>query len=285
MIYIFDNLNRNDYGGHLMQMHKQRHEMFIQARGWDLNSFFELEIDQFDSPTATYIAVIDDDRLIASVRLTPTSMNTFIGVNYRENINAPEYPVRFNESTWEMFRLLSVDSDWRSPGGHPAIRLLWVAMLEYLESQQAKHVVAVADTGLLKRIPPVLDWREIGTPSSFDQQSDLGLGSASLVEIAIDKRSNQALRKLLNYTGPTFKRAEQGLTLAPLRVRPEQLYAVILWLEAHPAEIQNARSLFDKAQTDDASLKMFEALVSRAVMWSYQSDPLKTDIPEGTLWH
>lgn len=271
MIYVIDRHNRDQYSGYLMQMHRQRYEYFYKVRGWEaLDSWFELEVDEYDNLAATYIMVVDEGRVLASVRVMSTYYGTLMGEKFAQYITDERYPDYFGIFTWEMYRLLVVDSEWQNENGHKAIRMLWIAMLEYLRDQGAKRVLAVSDSSLLKRIPPTIDHTEIGERHIFPQ-INAGAGECALVELEFNQRTIEKTRKALGYTGGQYKSAEDGLEPAPTAIMPEQIYIVNRWLSGNHDKIRMARELLAESENSARSAKAFKELVTTAVQSSIGS--------------
>jgi N-acyl-L-homoserine lactone synthetase len=52
---------------------KARHESFVVQRKWDLPTVDGMEFDQYDTPQSRWIAVHQFDRILAGIRMTPTT--------------------------------------------------------------------------------------------------------------------------------------------------------------------------------------------------------------------
>jgi N-acyl-L-homoserine lactone synthetase len=285
MIYIIDHENAQDYGGYLMQMHRKRYDIFVKVRRSDeLESFFEMEIDQYDSLTASYLLIVDEKTVIASVRVMPTMFGTFLGDEYVKWITAPEYPRFFGAETWEMFRLFVHDTEWRSKDGHPATRILMVAMYDYLIEQGAKRVVAVSDSALLNRLPSEWVVREIGERIIFEQQGG-SLGESALVEIELTAETSKITRANRNYFALEHMRAEEGLKPYPSKITPPEVYAVNCWLEHHPGRIVDARNWLNESEYDQESCSNFKILVAKSLQWSLSSTSTMRDRKGRPVWH
>ncbi|CCD93508.1 Autoinducer synthetase [Bradyrhizobium sp. ORS 375] len=54
--------------------HRLRYRMFVERQGWSVPHFECMEYDEFDTPAATYILVIDEhDQALGTARLIPTT--------------------------------------------------------------------------------------------------------------------------------------------------------------------------------------------------------------------
>lgn len=66
--------NIHNHGELFANILRARRESFIVRKGWDLPETMGMEYDQYDTPQSRWLAVHDDDgRVMAGVRLTPTT--------------------------------------------------------------------------------------------------------------------------------------------------------------------------------------------------------------------
>lgn len=65
--------NFHDHGALFANILKARRESFIVHRKWDLPEADGMEFDQYDTPQSRWIAVHDLGRVLAGIRLTPTT--------------------------------------------------------------------------------------------------------------------------------------------------------------------------------------------------------------------
>lgn len=65
--------NMHEHGKLLVNLFKARRESFIVRRSWDLPEADGMEYDQYDTPASRWIAVHDGEKVLAGVRLTPTT--------------------------------------------------------------------------------------------------------------------------------------------------------------------------------------------------------------------
>ena len=66
-------LNMHEYGALFVNLLKARRESFIVKNQWVLPEAEGLEYDQYDNPSSRWIAVHQGDKVLAGVRLTPTT--------------------------------------------------------------------------------------------------------------------------------------------------------------------------------------------------------------------
>jgi len=67
----FNNLHK--HGDLFANMLRARHRTFIERNHWDLPQADGMEFDQYDTPASRWVAVHDFGRVLAGVRLTPTT--------------------------------------------------------------------------------------------------------------------------------------------------------------------------------------------------------------------
>jgi len=67
----FDNFHR--FGALFSNMLRARHRTFIQEKGWDIPSEQDMEFDQYDTAQSRWVCVHDAGKVLAGVRLTPTT--------------------------------------------------------------------------------------------------------------------------------------------------------------------------------------------------------------------
>jgi acyl homoserine lactone synthase len=65
--------NMHVHGTLFTNVLKARHESFIVQRNWDLPAVDGMEFDQYDTPQSRWIAVHQFDRILAGIRMTPTT--------------------------------------------------------------------------------------------------------------------------------------------------------------------------------------------------------------------
>jgi N-acyl-L-homoserine lactone synthetase len=65
--------NMHVHGTLFTNVLKARHESFVVQRKWDLPTVDGMEFDQYDTPQSRWIAVHQFDRILAGIRMTPTT--------------------------------------------------------------------------------------------------------------------------------------------------------------------------------------------------------------------
>ncbi len=67
----FENMHK--HGELMVNLLKARKQSFIVQNNWDLPEVAGMEYDQYDTPASSWIAVHEGDRVLAGVRITPTT--------------------------------------------------------------------------------------------------------------------------------------------------------------------------------------------------------------------
>lgn len=65
--------NIHDHGPLFTDLLRARHRTFIEQAQWDLPEADGMEFDQYDTPASRWVAVHEYGRILAGVRLTPTT--------------------------------------------------------------------------------------------------------------------------------------------------------------------------------------------------------------------
>lgn len=65
--------NLHNYGELFANIFRARRETFIIRKQWDLPEALGMEFDQYDTPASRWVAVHQDGKVLAGVRLTPTT--------------------------------------------------------------------------------------------------------------------------------------------------------------------------------------------------------------------
>lgn len=65
--------NMHNHGDLLVRLFKARRQSFIVQNNWNLPETEGMEYDQYDTPASRWIAVHEGDRVLAGIRLTPTT--------------------------------------------------------------------------------------------------------------------------------------------------------------------------------------------------------------------
>ncbi len=75
MVQVINANNRHKYAPAVEAMHRDRKKIFVDNLKWNVPVDGDYEVDQFDTPDATYLVVMDEakEKHLGSVRLLPTT--------------------------------------------------------------------------------------------------------------------------------------------------------------------------------------------------------------------
>jgi N-acyl-L-homoserine lactone synthetase len=133
MIHIVTAENRRYYHHALMEMHRQRKQVFIDQMKWRLEESAGIEIDAYDCPEATYLIEAASARapVTGSARLLRTDRPHLLDDHFRYLCDEP---APFGESVWEATRFCPAPD---APDGQPRRDLL------------ARMIAAIMETALI----------------------------------------------------------------------------------------------------------------------------------------
>ncbi|MGN8547012.1 acyl-homoserine-lactone synthase [Bradyrhizobium sp. 13971] len=178
--------------GSLVEMHRLRHRVFKLRMAWDVQSSGDMEVDDFDALSPTYLVQLSPSGQVqGSVRLLPTLGPTMLRDTFPallEGQSAPSAP-----EVWESSRF-AIDVPADAPKGDHGITCaayeLFAGMVEFGLSRQLTDIVTVTDVRM-ERILRRAGWplRRVGNPSAIGST----LAVAGYLEISRETLAN--LRK------------------------------------------------------------------------------------------
>ncbi|WP_323141180.1 acyl-homoserine-lactone synthase [Massilia phyllosphaerae] len=90
------------------QVASYRYKVFIETLGWELQTKYGEELDQFDRPDTVYVVSQDDqDQVNGCARLLPTSRPYLLGDIFPQLLNG--MPLPCSDEVWELSRFAAVD--------------------------------------------------------------------------------------------------------------------------------------------------------------------------------
>src|SRR5581483_348121 len=102
-VHIVTRANRAHYRNELEQMHRLRHEIFVDELGWSaLRSDDGIERDEFDDDHAVYLVAAERGEVHGSLRLLPTWKRCMISERFPEWANPGLF--RTGAGIWEWTR-------------------------------------------------------------------------------------------------------------------------------------------------------------------------------------
>lgn len=157
-------------------MARYRHRVFIEKLGWQLRCEDGLEHDQFDRDDTVYVIAKDDDEnIIGTARLLPTTRPYLLGQVFPELLDG--LPIPNSDEVWELSRFAAVDFNDKSfsalsqfSSSPIAVGLLRQA-LQTAVKHGAKRVITVSPLGVERLLARArFKAHRIGKPIEFDGQ-------------------------------------------------------------------------------------------------------------------
>lgn len=175
MIEHFTGSDEHKYPSLFSQMYRQRYEIYVKRRRWDLQPLGELEKDQYDTPDANYLIVVDDtNRILASLRLLKTTQPHIFGDLFADLAGEAGVPV--GEQTLELTRFYVAPFGAGKELRQWLIGVLSAGMIEYCLENKIRYVSSVIDSFLLPLMHS-MKWpvRQLGARKRYEQGIALGV--------------------------------------------------------------------------------------------------------------
>lgn len=200
MILIVDAHHRALFERDLLEMHCQRKAAFVDAAGWNLPVFGDLEIDRYDRPDTIYLLAKPDahsTELLASVRLLPT-----VGAHLMVDLflHACRSPPPRGPAVWEVSRFCVSP---RVKSRRVRVQLLWEMVCGVIETGLLFGVEQVSFVANAALLPLTLEcgWhtQRLG-PTLPDGDDEL-----TAVVAAIDPQGLREVRRTCGISGPVSR--------------------------------------------------------------------------------
>lgn len=166
-------ITRSDYGANrdlLTDMHRLRHRVFKERLDWSVSVVGDMEIDVYDGLGPVYLLVVtEDNRVVASVRLLPTTGPNMLADTFPVLLAGEDAPN--DERLLESSRFCvdtSACEEFGSAGLHKTTFMLLSAVVEWGLISRSRGIVTVTDLRM-ERILRRAGWtlERIGTPQSM----------------------------------------------------------------------------------------------------------------------
>jgi N-acyl-L-homoserine lactone synthetase len=144
MLHICTQQNRHLYQRQLGEMHRQRYELFVKTRGWNLTVRDGGEYDEGDDARAVYLLSLDEaGGCFGSIRVRPADDFSMVIDRMPHHVTGDAEALRKNRGLWEMAR-------WVNVGGDPAASAeVRIGLIEYLLRQGATQCLALPDVAMM----------------------------------------------------------------------------------------------------------------------------------------
>jgi N-acyl-L-homoserine lactone synthetase len=143
MLHVVTDANRHLYRKQLEQMHRQRYELFVRTRGWNLTVRDGGEYDEGDDARAVYLMTLDETGYChGSIRVRPADDFSYLIDRLPEWLACDPKVLRAEPNLWEMARWISQGED-RASGEE-----IRIGLIEYLLGREAGRCLACGDLGI-----------------------------------------------------------------------------------------------------------------------------------------
>lgn len=129
--------------------HRLRYRMFVERQSWNVPSYRQLEYDQFDTPAATYILVVDDqNRTLGTTRLIPTTRPYMIETLWPDLVDSA---LPHDPSIWEASRF-GCDRDLDAVNRREVVARLIQSCQEFGLLRGIERYLGVMPTWIFKHV-------------------------------------------------------------------------------------------------------------------------------------
>ena len=207
MLHICTNNNRDLYQHQLMDMHRQRYELFVKTKGWNLNVRDGGEYDEGDDERAVYLLSINEvGSLFGSIRVRPADDFSMVIDRMPHHVLGDANALRADPGLWEMAR-------WVNIGGDPSAgQEMRVGLVEYLLRRGASQCLALPDLNMVAyAIRTGWRVRALGAPLAYPEG-----GIAVAVSLPITGEEVDYLRGLTGLRGAVLMEVDPAAPWADL---------------------------------------------------------------------
>jgi acyl-homoserine lactone synthase len=171
MLHLIDAKNREipEYEQLLEASYRVRYDIYVNWRGWKaLERPDGREIDQFDTPSATYLIWADGEEVVGGARFVPTDKPHLMADIFPHTVTLGDIPR--SPKVWEITRLFT------ARGGNSAVSRRKVtgevlcAMFEMGLAFDLEAISVVCDTFFLPRfLEAGVEITPLGLPTPYDE--------------------------------------------------------------------------------------------------------------------
>jgi N-acyl-L-homoserine lactone synthetase len=165
MIHICTAQNRHLYAEPLRTMHRQRYELFVKVRGWNLAVRDNGEYDDGDDDRAVYLLCFDEGgSCFGSIRVRPADDFSMVIDRMAHHVDGDAQALRQDPGLWQMAR-------WINIGGDPvASQEVRIGLIKYLLRMGAAQCLALPDVDMMAYALRI-GWRVrvLGAPTPYPE--------------------------------------------------------------------------------------------------------------------
>lgn len=178
----------------LAAMFRQRYDVFIKEKGWNLKSYNGLEFDNYDTASTIYLLEFDDDgTLVASMRMNRTDGPYMLADVFSE---VCEVPIPRGPDVWELTRG-ALSKSLRKSGFWGRMQC---AMLESALLWGAKKATGFFSVDhIMKQLRVGLDIKPLGPPRIVEGEANVA------AEFPFNYETLERLRQSYRITGPVIE--------------------------------------------------------------------------------
>lgn len=165
----FDMSDLHRYGSAFYEYLRLRKEYFVDTLHWDVPHNDEVEMDQYDNPTAFYSLVIDQGKVVGGARAMPTTArwgeHTYMLRDAAEG-KLPGIPQQLYSNAvvtprvWESTRLITASSVNSHEGRSRVLSMVMQGVSDIARAHGASELIAIAPVLLVRAM------RQLGWPVS-----------------------------------------------------------------------------------------------------------------------
>ncbi|MCE9521964.1 MAG: hypothetical protein K8S25_05965 [Alphaproteobacteria bacterium] len=175
-------------------MFRQRHDIFIKEKGWNLKSYNGLEFDQFDTAQTIYLMEFDkSESIVASMRMNRTDGPYMLADVFGE---VCEIPIPCGADVWELTRG-ALSKSIRKSGywGRIQCALFEAALLWGAKTATGFFTV----DHIMKQMRVGMDIKPLGTPKIVDGEANVA------AEFPFNFHTLERLRTSYGITNPAIE--------------------------------------------------------------------------------
>ncbi|ESZ51047.1 autoinducer synthase [Mesorhizobium sp. L2C054A000] len=181
--------NRHLYENEFDEFLRRRHDFFVHQKHWRPPSPDGRELDQFDTNAATYLLGIEEDRVVTSARLIPTSEPHMVSEVFSHMCELGGVPRR---PDWAEWTRTFVVPDKRSGGLRGTLTQLCCAVMEYALDEGLTAVGGVQETYFMPH-HGALRWRVTPMGMAKEQNGEFYI----VAYIEVNETALRNVRKIL----------------------------------------------------------------------------------------
>jgi len=166
--HVVTSENLSHYTEEWEQYLRWRHTIYVEEKKWRPARADGRELDQFDTPDATYILGIEDGEIVTAARLIPTDKPHLVSEVFPHMCEVAGLPRRPDWAEWTRTYVLP---HRRTAGRRGILTQICCAVMEYCLDEGIRYAGGIQETYFLPQWK-MLNWRvkPLGLPQLVDQE-------------------------------------------------------------------------------------------------------------------